>query len=351
MGKHFLIDRATPRIMSEGKEYLQFVGTAYLGMSSLPAFEQLLIEGIKRYGANHGSSRNSNIQLTIYENFERFFAEKAGADKARLLSSGFLAGHLAVQVISQDADLVWVAPDTHPAVLPDPQSGDSHESFRSWASRCLEKSKTLIGQRILLVSNALNPLKPEVYDFDWVRELSPLNRYALVIDDSHAFGVIGRDIFGTYGQWSRLPAKVLVCGSLGKALSIPAGIIVGEKSLFEAIERHPIFRSSSPPAPSALFAFLAAQDLYFQQLEKLRSNTSFVTQALEAYPAFAYTKEYPVITFQEHSWVERLLQSGIIISSFPYPKMDDPALNRIVLSAAHSEKDVAYLVHKLKELG
>lgn len=122
MGKHLVTDRANSRLMAEGEEYLQFAGTAYLGMSQVPAFEKLLVEGIKKYGANHGSSRQSNVQLAIYDEFEEFFAAQTGAEKARLLSSGFLAGHLAVEVLRKEVDLIWIAPDAHPAILPQGQA-------------------------------------------------------------------------------------------------------------------------------------------------------------------------------------------------------------------------------------
>ncbi|WP_158856242.1 aminotransferase class I/II-fold pyridoxal phosphate-dependent enzyme [Lunatibacter salilacus] len=350
MGKHLVTDRANSRLVAEGEEYLQFAGTAYLGMSQVPAFEKLLIEGIKKYGANHGSSRHSNVQLAIYDTFELYFAAQTGAEKVRLLSSGFLAGHLAVEFLRKEVDLIWVAPDAHPAILPQGQSGNPHQSFDSWSQQCLEKSKNLMGQRIGILSNAVNPLKPQIHDFGWITELAPVNEYFVLIDDSHAFGVVGDSIFGTYSQWKHVTPNLLVCGSLGKALSLPAGVILGSKNLLDKVDGLPIFRSSSPPAPAFLHAFLNGQDLYKAQHKKLRENTAAVFQSIQSMLDFTMLDGFPVVTFQERGWVEKLLEEKIIASSFPYPGPLDSSLNRLVLTATHSREDLSHLITVLKSL-
>jgi 8-amino-7-oxononanoate synthase len=350
MSHHFLTDRASSRLISQGETFLQFAGTAYLGMSQLPAFENLLIAGIKKYGANHGSSRQSNVQLTIYDAFEEFFAAQSGAENVRLLSSGFLAGHLAVEVVRKEVDLIWIAPDAHPAILPQGQRGNPHQTFEAWAEQCTEKSKNLMGQRIGIFSNAVNPLKPQIHDFSWIEELAPVNEYYVLIDDSHAFGVVGDSIFGTYAQWKHLTPNLIVCGSLGKALSLPAGVILGSKTLMDKLDAHPIFRSSSPPAPAFLHAFLHGQDLYSLQLEKLQDNAAKVFQSLQSLKGFHLTEGFPVVTFQESDWVEKLLKEKIIVSSFPYPGPFDPHLNRLVITASHSEEDLTFLVKELEKI-
>lgn len=350
MGKHLVTDRANSRLVAEGEEYLQFAGTAYLGMSQVPAFEKLLVEGIKKYGANHGSSRQSNVQLAIYDEFEEFFAAQTGAEKARLLSSGFLAGHLAVEVLRKEVDLIWIAPDAHPAILPQGQSGNPHQSFEDWPQQCLEKSKNLMGQRIGILSNAVNPLKPQIHDFGWIKDLSPVNEYFVLIDDSHAFGVVGDSIFGTYSQWKQVIPNLLVCGSLGKALSLPAGMILGSKNLMEKVDAHPIFRSSSPPAPAFLHAFRNAQDLYKAQQKKLRENTAAVFKGIQPMLDFTMLEGFPVVSFQESAWVEKLLEEKIIASSFPYPGPSDSSLNRLVVTATHSSEDLDHLITVLKNL-
>jgi 8-amino-7-oxononanoate synthase len=213
--------------------------------------------------------------LSVYEQFEVFFAEKAKAEKSLVWSSGFLAGTAAVNYLKKDADKIFIAPDTHPAVLAEGLHPFPNPSFDYWISYCQESCERLPASNILILANAVDPLRPVIHDFDWIRELPSKHHYTLLIDDSHAFGILGEDIFGTYSQWKKLPVNLVISGSLGKGLSLPAGIILGDEKTISGISQMPIFRASSPPAPGFLYAFLHSQHLFQKQKEKIRSNLSF----------------------------------------------------------------------------
>ncbi|WP_209331392.1 aminotransferase class I/II-fold pyridoxal phosphate-dependent enzyme [Lunatimonas salinarum] len=345
-----LTDRAQPVIYQDGKRYLQFAGTSYLGMGNLPEFERLIHEGLNRHGANHGSSRNSNVQLGVFDVFEAFFAAGAGAEDACLLSSGFLAGHLAIQSLKPKVDLLWIAPDAHPAILPEGKAGDPAQSYETWVEACKQKASSLMGHRIGILANAVNPLIPKIHDFEWVRDLPPVNQYYLLIDDSHAFGVVGESLFGTYRQWSQLPVNLCICGSLGKALCLPAGIVVGNADWIDMIRQHAIYRSSSPPAPAFLQAFMQGQALYLRQKELLAKKVSALAAGIAELPAFYTADGYPVISFASPAWVEALASRALVVSSFPYPGPQDAPVNRIVLSAGHTDEDLNYLMACMVEL-
>jgi len=251
---------------------LYFSGTSYLGMGNLPEFEENIIRGLRNYGASHGSSRGSNLQLQVYADFEKFFSQQAGANRGLLFSSGFLAGSAAVKVLKATSDLVIAAPDAHPAIFPHEEATHTSMSFEDWVQSCQSLALASEGRQITFLSNAVDPLKLKIHSFDWLNNLPPTNTYTLLIDDSHAFGLIGNGIFGTYAKWSRLPVRVITCGSLGKALGIPGGIVLGDNDFIAQLERETMFRSASPPAPAFYDAFLNSQPLYEQQKAKLEEN-------------------------------------------------------------------------------
>jgi 7-keto-8-aminopelargonate synthetase-like enzyme len=335
----------------QGSEYLFFSGTAYLGMGNVPEFEKLIMEGISKYGISHGLSRINNVRLHIYHQFETFFAEKSGGEKALVWSSGFLAGVAAVQFLSKQADVVFVAPDTHPAILPEGINPDPFLDHTSWSEYCLKKAIELPNSKILILANAVDPLKPTIHQFDWIKNLPGRHDYTLLIDDSHAFGVLGKGLYGTYDKWRHLPVRLLVSGSLNKGLSLPAGIIIGDSITIDEIATTKIFRSSSPPAPGYLQAFLQAEHLYQQQQQKLIQNVSMFKNLIADMACFHFKESYPVFSFSDQSWPEKLSQSGILVSSFPYPNPTDPLTNRIVVSAAHYPEDLIRLHKVLSGLG
>lgn len=349
MSYSYLTELPDRKIYSEGKGYLHFCGTSYLGMGSHPKFRQLLIDSILKHGPNHGSSRNSNVQLRVYDTFEAHFAGKAEAEAAALLSSGFMAGQLAFNTLKPLVDFTWTAPDTHPAIRSE-TSLPTRQSHQEWQEKCIAKSHELMGQKILLLSNTVNPLIPEIHDFEWTKLLSPGNKYFLLIDDSHAFGLLGKGIYGTFALWKNLPVELMVCGSLGKALALPAGIILGNQSLLQKVRESAVYRTSSPPAPAFLNAFMEGQDIYFQQQEVLRKNLSYMYSAIAKLDDFKMLPQYPVISFEPAAWVDELHQKGFIVSSFPYPFQDSPPINRIILSAWHLPTDLEAMAEAIGEI-
>lgn len=337
------------QIRHQGKDFVFFSGTSYLGMGEAKAFEEKITEGFRLYGISHGLSRINNVRLDIYGQFESRFAAEAGADDAIVWSSGFLAGMTAVGYLATQHQHVWIAPGTHPAVLPSEVSIQSHASRFAWETWCREEAERLPASNILILSNSVDVLHPTVHDFDWIKELPAKHRYTLLIDDSHGFGVLGGGIYGCYRLWKNLPVDLLISGSLGKGLSMPAGIILGPKDILDGIRLTATYRGASPPPPAYLFAFLEGVELFENQRKKLLSNMSFA-HSLDTFGKLDHDPRFPVFGFKDFIWVEHLEKSGFIVSSFPYPTSNDPCINRIVVTAAHDVDDLERMDPILTEL-
>lgn len=334
----------------EGKDYRYFSGTSYLGMAMLPEFQEKVMKGLRRYGLNHGQSRGNNVRLAVYNEFEDFFSNSSQAESAIVMSSGYLAGTAALQGLTQEKVVIWVAPDTHPAILPQDLRPNPKVNFEDWKLTCLEKSGQLASQRILILGNAVDPLSSQIHDYSWLKAIGEKHDLMLLIDDSHAFGVLGEGVFGTYAKLKNLPARVVVSGSLGKALNLPAGIILCDAALKNKINQLRIFGGASPCPPGYLQAFLESQELYSQQKRTLSTNLGYFYKKVEKVSELKGNPDYPVFIYSEDAWVEKLESSGFITSSFPYPTAKDPRINRIVVSGFHWKEDLDLLSKKLVDL-
>jgi 7-keto-8-aminopelargonate synthetase-like enzyme len=334
----------------EGQEYLYFSGTDYLGLSACHEFEDLVFTGMQKLGMNHGLSRINNVRLDVYDQFESFFAENAGADKSLLWSSGYLAGHATLNYVLDRTDYIFLAPDTHPAILPDELNPDSSQTYREWATFVQETTETLKPQRVLILGNAVDPLKPESHDYSWIGHLNRKHQYTVLLDDSHAFGIVGENPYGTYNKWKFLPVQLLVSGSLGKGLGIPAGITLGPTSAIIGMANQRIFRSSSPPPQGYIWAFLQSHQLIMQRFEKLHNNLHHFNGLLRNLKDIYGELGLPIYSFNERKWVSQLEGEGIIVSSFPYPSPTDPWTNRIVISASHEISDLNKLYSVMEKI-
>ncbi len=342
--------RLGKKLLLEGKECLFFNGTSYLGLDSLEAYGRIVESNVQKWGTHHGLSRTNNVRLAIYDAFEEFFSNQAGAERAALFSSGYLAGIAASHYLFPKIDQCWAAPDTHPAILPSGVQAEPFGGYSEWMHACMDRASRLPSQKILILGNAVDPLKAEIHAYDWVLPIAEKHEVTLLIDDSHAFGVLGNGLFGTYSQWKQEGIQLLVSGSLGKGLATPGGIVLGAEEVIQGIKSQSIFAGASPPSPALLQCFLDAQELLQQQQRKLKELTSFFYQQSRELPQIKGNPNFPVFVYSPDPWAEKLQEQGYITSSFAYPTASGPKVNRLVLSASHTREELSALSQLLSHL-
>lgn len=331
----------------DGQEYLYFSGTSYLGLNQHPLFKAKVIEGLEKYGVNFGGSRRSNLRFQVYEQVECLFAEWAGAPASLLFSSGSLAGQVLHRLLSSFGDVLY-APGTHPALWgeEEPPTLD----YREWSERLTAQLKERPGATVIF-ANSVDPLRSCAYDFSWLTEIPEGPLVYLVIDDSHGFGVTGTEGMGIYGDLE-VPAwvKKVVLASLGKAFSLPAGIILGDESVIAKCWESPFFGGASPLPPAYAYAFCESGDLWRKQLATLRDLIRLFDQGIEGLDDFVHLDGYPVYFCQKNEMARGLWQEKIMISSFPYPGPKDPLITRVVINALHQTTDIERLVAAIRSL-
>lgn len=325
-------------------DYLYFSGTAYLGLSQHPEFIEHIKEGMDRFGANFGGSRRSNLQFDIFEKGEAFCRALTGAPQALLFSSGTLAGQVLQRVLREKGDMHY-APGTHPALWgtqPIPQL-----PYPDWVASLQGILKDRKGP-LVIFANSLDPLKAVSYDFNWVANIPEGPTIYLVIDDSHGLGVTGEYGGGIYSQLQVPPwVNLTVVASLGKAFSLPGGVVLSSQNIIEACWNSPFFGGASPMPPAYLHAFLASEDLRLTLLDKLRNSIRLFAEGVKAVNHFQSIENYPVFYTPHNDLAERLLDKHIMVSSFPYPGPKDGLITRIVISALHKKDDISYLLSML----
>lgn len=338
-------------LASNGHEYLYCSGTGYLGIARNPAFATLLAEGMQRYGTNYSSSRNSNLRLRIYAEAEAYLARYTGAVAALTVSSGYLAGQMAVRALAEAGRFEY-APGTHPAAwLARPAALPSEQSFDAWAHDLLEKLHQGPPDPVVIVSNSLDPLRVQHYNFAWVRHLPADRPITLLVDDSHGFGITGPEGAGVFPQLQAPElVRVVVVTSLGKACGIPGGAVLSSDAGFVAALRgSAFFAASSPVAPAYLWAFVQATAVYQEARQQLAANAAQFATATAAARLFKSFDGFPVFYTPANDLTDFLQQRGVWISSFPYPAPTDPNITRVVLSALHTAADVAQVVGLVHE--
>lgn len=339
---HFLDKSPGRTAKAGGREYLFFSGYNYLGVSDVPAFVQLLQEGMQKYGWLFPSSRISNTRLKLYEEAEALFSEITGVEESVLFSSGFVAGRSALSLLEGE---IMSAPDSHPAILHETSFGADRAQWTSFVTDYANSSPTPIS----ITSDSVNPLKPGIYDFGFLQKIR--RQVTVLIDDSHGIGVTGKDGAGTASLVpSDTPARLLFSYSLSKAFGIAGGVAGGTKEFAEQLRNTSGYCAATPPLPAQMYAFLRGQEIYSEQRQKLYENVRFFSECIRGIPGILFDFPFPVFVLPPWADAALLQDQGVLISSFAYPDPRGPKLNRIVVNALHVPSDLEYAAESLWKL-
>lgn len=324
-------------IKVEGKDYLYFGGTAYLGLPTNHSFQKTLAQSINKWGSFYGSSRSSNVSLSIFNEVEGFFANQIGTEESVTTSSGTLACKLVLDYLSKSEYTFYHYPKTHPAIihsnsLPLFIEGKLHPNLLNDAK-----------ENIVITADAVLALEVEPTSFDFLSNISSEKRTTLVVDESHSLGLVGEKgngIFNTILN-KNLVRKIMV-SSLGKALGLSGGVIASDTSFINAIKSETLFISSSCANAGYLEAYLQSQDLIQQQHKKLKKNLAFLLDDFKPKTMFKFSKNYPVIYCDHDNFYRDLYMNNIIITNFKYPNYIG-LMSRIVITANHTYEDLKKL--------
>ncbi len=336
------------KIIVEGKSYLYFGGTAYLGISQHADFRKLYLEGLERFGLNNGTSRGNNIQLGIYDEAEHFAAEYFGASACLITSSGYLAAQLTIKQLSLLGEVRY-APATHPALWIN-EAPTIKGEFNEWAKTLVAEINHSSIDDWVIISNSLNNLYPEVYDFSFVEEIKEGKNIVLIVDDSHGIGVIN----GGKGIFTELPnqknIETVVVASMAKALGVDAGLVLGSQNIISKLKQSNEFFGASPPSAAGLFAFMNASSIYQKEQAELMRLSQYLGTALKTNHNWVFTADFPVFLSSSAHIEEQLKNQGILMSSFAYPDKNGNLINRLVLCSWHTLADIEELILALANI-
>lgn len=333
-------------VQINGQEWLHFSGTAYLGIPHLEGFKGLLLEGMAKYGTNFGGSRRSNTRLNIFEEAEAFLAAWLGTEASITISSGTLAGQLLARYLEAQQWKVWAAPDAHPAIISKALIFKGHRS--DWIDHILRYPYTDTAAPLVLISNAIDPLRAQAFDWQWINLLPAEQAFLIIIDESHSIGLLGPKGSGVGASLpQRANVEYVFMGSLGKALGTPAGFIAGSHDLVRQIWEQDFFGGASPAIPAYLYAWLQAQDLFEIQRNKLKVLHEFFSTKPIVKELFKNVPTHPVFYTPNQQLADLLQKHRILVSAFPYPGPNDPLVTRVVLNALHKIEDITYLLNAL----
>ena len=305
---------------------------AYLGLDRSARWLGLVREGLERYGGHYAGSRLANYCPDVYAKAERRLSAWLGAPDVTLLSSGSLAAVLVTGELLGEGYRVLAGPLSHACWRrPGVTSYAEDDAWRSDAMKLISA-----GERVAVLTDRVCALRCVAADLAWLHNLP--QSAAVVVDDSHAIGVLGEGGRASWAEFRELSAELLVSASLGKAFSTPGAVVVGSASRLQALRSTGWFggASSIPPA----YAHALAEglgDALVQRGALLEHISALAATGLRHAPG------HPAFLLDARQ-AQLLSEAEIAFAKTRYPTAASAEVSRLVVSAAHRRAEVAAVV-------
>ena len=364
----FTRSRPTSRWRGRG-EVLILSSNNYLGLCDEPSVIQAGIDGLGKYGAGTGSVRFICGTFTIHRELEEALARFVGTPASMSFVAAWNANEAMTATVVEEGDFVCSDALNHASII------DSIRLAKA-ITKCttavyphgdlddlVEKLKANKGaKRRLIWTDGIFSMEGSIAKLPQLLQIARDHDAVLIVDDSHATGVIGATGRGTPEHFGVLGEVDAITSTLGKSLGGAAGgFVAGPAALCDMLTqraRPQLFSNALPPtvASSALAAvrFIEAHP---ERVTKLHENTKYFRAALVSAGLKPLDGETPIVpiiigeTADAIRMSEMLLEEGIFVTGFGFPVVPHgTARLRCQISAAHSRADLDFAVGSIRKV-
>jgi len=345
---------------------LNLCANNYLGLANHPEITRAAAEGLKEHGYGMASVRFICGTQDLHRRLEQAISTFLGTADTILYSSCFDANGGLFEVLLDEQDAV-ISDALNHASLIDGIRLCKAQRFRFAHSDMADLEAKLTeakGCRLrLIATDGVFSMDGDLAKLDHIVELADRYDAAVVVDDSHATGVLGPRGQGTPAHFGVADRVEIVTSTLGKTLGGAAGgFTSGRTELIELLRQRSrpyLFSNALPPviATAALQAVkLVAQGDSLRAT--LRENAAFFRAQLAALGFRLIPGDHPIIPVMlgdatlATKMADRLLQEGIYVVGFSYPVVPKgQARIRVQMSAAHTRPQLERAVNSFAKVG
>jgi 8-amino-7-oxononanoate synthase len=351
------------QIVIDGRTYVNFGGSSYLGLSANPAIIEAGIAALKDCGAGTPPPRDEQVITRPHHDVECEAASFFDCEAAHYLATGYLFGLVSVAALQTRFDAIFFDEFSH-YCLHDAiaAAGLNSYAFRHLDPADLEaKLRATLGpdERPLIVTDGLFPTLGEIAPLGELWRVAAHFGGRLLVDESHSFGVLGRHGRGAGELFGLSGSAALVGGSLGKAFGTCGGIIPAAAEEVAALRRTSAGRGASGGL-SAGAAMCARSLRYLREhpelLERLRNNVAYLKGGLAALGVEVTDMRVPIAAFATGSrrvmeaLREQLRSEGIFVYYTHYIAAGPEGVIRCGIFADHTREHMDALLQALRRL-
>ncbi len=345
---------------------LNLCANNYLGLANHPAIRQAAIDGLTGYGYGMASVRFICGTQDLHTRLEQAISTFLGTNDTILYSSCFDANGGLFEVLLDERDAIISDALNHASVI------DGIRLCKATRLRYAHADMTELEARLkeaaaarlrLIATDGVFSMDGDLAKLDRVVDLADRYDAVVMVDDSHATGVLGPKGRGTPAHFGVADRVDIVTSTLGKTLGGAAGgFTSGRAEIVELLRQRsrPYLFSNALPPVIAAAAFQAVQLVVDGDAlrSRLHENATFFRTQLTSLGFTLVPGTHPIIPIMlgdaalATNMADRLLKEGIYVVGFSYPVVPKgQARIRVQMSAAHTRAQLEAAVTAFAKVG
>ncbi|MFH0823495.1 MAG: glycine C-acetyltransferase [Pseudomonadota bacterium] len=350
--------------VGDGRELLNMCSNNYLGLSNRPEVISAARDALDKWGFGLSSVRFICGTQEIHKELETRVSEFLGTEDSILYSSCFDANAGLFETLLTDSDAVISDELNHASIIDGIRLSKArrlryrHADMADLEDRLKESRESRFR---LIASDGVFSMDGDIAALTEICSLAEKYDALVMVDDSHATGVLGRTGRGSHEHHGVMGRVDILTGTFGKALGgASGGFVSGKREIITILrQRSRPYLFSNTLAPQAVAGALRALDLIIQSTalrDRLEDNTRHFRAGM-AHRGFSIKAgSHPIVPIMlgEASLAQRmasvLLDKGVYVVGFSYPVVPmGQARIRVQLSALHTREDLDFTMEQFSE--
>jgi glycine C-acetyltransferase len=350
-----------------GRRLVNLSSNNYLGLNTHPRLVEAAVAAARQWGAGSGAVRTIAGTQTLHEELEQRLAAFKMTPAALTFQSGYAVNVGVLGAMLEEGDVVVSDKLNHASIIDGIRLTKADRILYEHtdvddAERALQQARAKDYRRILLVTDGVFSMDGDIAPLPQLVERAEHYGAAVMVDDAHASGVLGRNGRGTTDHFDLHGRVALNIGTLSKAVGVLGGYIASTQAVRDHLihkGRPFLFSSSHPPAVVA--ACIAAVDVLEQEPEligALWENTRYWKDNLRRLGFDTGRSETPITPVMcgeapvAMQLSDLLMERGVFAQGIGFPTVPrGQARVRTIVTATHSREQLDRALEAFADAG
>jgi len=354
-------------VVIAGRRLINLSSNNYLGLNTHPRLVEAAARGVREWGVGTGAVRTIAGTQSIHEELEVRLADFKHTEAALSFQSGYAVNVGVLSSMLDQGDVVVSDKLNHASIIDGIRLTKADRILYEHvdiddAERALSEARAKNYRRILLVTDGVFSMDGDVAPLPQLVERAESYGAAVMVDDAHATGVLGRNGRGTTDHFGLHGRVALNIGTLSKAVGVVGGYVAASQAVRDHLihkSRPFLFSSSHPPA--VVMACIAAIDVLETEphlIERLWENSQHFKAGLRELGFDTGPSETPITPVMcgeadlAMQLSDLLMGRGVFAQGIGFPTVPQGrARVRTIVTATHTRQQLDTALEAFADCG